>query len=166
MIKVVAEDRGARRSLPSDGRIMVSNVGDGRVVPGIACGGRPAHAAPRTMLDSEFTTPTSASSTRTGARSTSAGVSARSAWRWLVALPSREEEPRVVWPSRRAQRFADREAQMDVLWWREVEHMHTALAMVLGTRWGAGGSMVCRCGGERDRFSLKVGAEDATINRM
>ena len=44
--------------------------------------------------------------------------------------------------------------------------MHTALAMVLGTRWGAGGSMVCRCGGERDRFPLKVGAEDATINRM
>ena len=42
--------------------------------------------------------------------------------------------------------------------------MHTALAMVLGTRWGTGGSMVCRFGGERDRFSPEVGADDAKIN--
>ena len=47
MIKKVAEDRGARRSLPCDGRITVFNIGNGRVVSGIARGERPAHAARR-----------------------------------------------------------------------------------------------------------------------
>ena len=42
--------------------------------------------------------------------------------------------------------------------------MYTALAMVLGTRWGAGKSIVCQWCGERDQLTPEVGAEDAKIN--
>ena len=46
-IEYVAEHRGARRSLPRNRRIADSNVGDGRAIPGIVGGERPAHAARR-----------------------------------------------------------------------------------------------------------------------
>ena len=47
MIEEVAEHRGAHQSLPCDCRIADSNVGGGRVIPGIVGGERPAHAARR-----------------------------------------------------------------------------------------------------------------------
>ena len=43
---------------------------------------------------------------------------------------------------------------------------YTALAAELRTVWGAGGSIVCRGGGDRDRVTWEVWCGDATINRI
>ena len=104
------------------------------------------------------------------------------------------EGPREACLSRHQERLVDRDPKMDMLWWCDGERqkksdlrlttplknatargrngpattltIDTALAVVLGTRWGAGGSIVCRWCGERDRVTSEAGCGDATIKRI
>ena len=104
-----------------------------------------------------------------------------------------EQLPFAAWIVCRLKGFLDREPEMDVLSCkRKAEKFqngdnqrgsenatqrgrhsraatltkYTALSAVLRTVWGAGGSIVCRGGGDRDRVTWEVWCGDATINRI
>ena len=120
------------------------------------------------------------------------GCARRDVLEFLGNVP--EQLPFAAWVLGGLQGFIDREPEMNVLSCKRIAEKnfrtvtisagpqnatqrgrhsraatltkYTALSAVLRTVWGAGGSIVCRGGGDRDRVTWEVWCGDATINRI